>query len=109
MIDEKKEIRRAVDTGTVLFGSKQSERNILKGKGELIIISNNTDKAIKERIIGIGNIAQIPFYEFKGNSIELGAVCGKPFPISVMIVLKKGKSKISPATEKKKTKTREKK
>jgi len=99
------EIRRAVDTGKVNFGEKQSEKNILKGNGELIIISSNTNKILKERLEHYAKLSEIPFYEFQGSSVELGSVCGKPFPISVMTILNKGKSKILEVNEKQKEKT----
>ena len=88
------EIRRAVDTGKVNFGEKQAEKNILKGNGELIIISSNAKKLLKERLQHYAKLSEIPFYEFQGTSTELGSVCGKPFPVSVITVLNKGKSEI---------------
>jgi len=88
------EIRRAVDTGKVEFGEKQAEKNILKGNGELIIISSNTKKLLKERLEHYAKLSEIPHYEFPGTSVELGSICGKPFPVSVLTVLSKGKSKI---------------
>jgi len=88
------EIRRAVDTGKVDFGEKQTEKNILKGNGELIIISSNAKKLLKERLEHYSKLSEIPFYKFPGTSNELGSVCGKPFAVSVMTVLNKGKSKI---------------
>lgn len=104
MIDAKKEIRRAVDTGKVIFGMKQSEKSILKGKGELIIISSNANDLVKERLEEIGRISEIPSYGFDGTALELGSVCGKPFPVSVMVVLSKGKSQAAELKEKKEKK-----
>jgi len=107
-IDVNKEIRRAVDTGKVIFGSRQSNKNILKGNGELIISSQNISRLLKEKIKGLAKISEIPFYEFKGTSIELGAVCGKPYPVSVMTIVSAGKSKIfSIAGTKRKTREKE--
>lgn len=97
------EIRRAVETGKVNFGEKQTEKNILKGNGELIIISSNAKKLLKERLGQYAKLSEIPFYEFQGTSVELGSVCGKPFPVSVMTVLSRGKSKILEIKDKKKT------
>lgn len=93
-MDENKEIRRAIESGTVVFGEKQAEKNILNGIGKLIILSENIEKKHKEKIQHIAKLAGIPFYEFKGSSIELGSICGKPFPISMCLVLLPGKSKI---------------
>ncbi|MBU2100747.1 50S ribosomal protein L30e [Candidatus Micrarchaeota archaeon] len=100
------EIRRAVDTGKVNFGEKTAEKNILKGNGELVIISSSAKKDIKERLEHYAKLSEIPFYEFPGTSTDLGSVCGKPFPVSVMTVLSKGKSKILEIKEQKTQKTK---
>ncbi len=93
-LDSNKEIRRAVDTGKVLFGTKQTEKNVLKGNGKLIIISRNFPKEVKEKLKHLGNISQIPFYEFAGSGLTLGSVCGKPFIVGCMLVQDFGKSKV---------------
>ena len=33
-------------------------------------------------------------HSFKGNNSVLGAACGKPFPISMVAILKEGKSDV---------------
>ena len=98
-----REIRRAVDTGKVVFGFKQAEKILLKGNAELLIFSNNAPKASRERIQEYATIAGIPCYDFEGSSLELGAICGKPFMVSVVAIQDYGKSKIFTAikTEKK--------
>jgi large subunit ribosomal protein L30e len=93
-VDVQKEIRRAVDTGTVAFGFRGAEKNILKGKGEIVIISRNCPRRLSERIRHISQIARIPFFEFDGSALELGSICGKPFLVSALLVLEKGKSKV---------------
>jgi large subunit ribosomal protein L30e len=93
-MDIPKEIRRAVDTGTVSFGYRNAEKNILKGKGEIVIISRNCPQRLSERIRHYSQIAGIPFFEFEGSALELGSICGKPFMVSTLLVLDKGKSKV---------------
>jgi len=93
-IEEKKEIRRCVETGKVIFGEKQTEKNVLKGIGKLIIISNSVLQTKREKIMHLAKLAEIPFYEFNGTARELGSICGKPFNISMLLVLDKGKSNI---------------
>ena len=78
-IDVDKEIRRAVDTGKIIFGIRESERSILKGRAQLIIISNNAPKQVKEKVKHLGNVSNIPFYNFSETGLVLGAICGKPF------------------------------
>ncbi len=94
MADNSREIRRAVDTGNALFGKKQAEKALLVDKAEAIVISRNAPKALRETISQYSGIAGTPMIEFGGTSIELGAVCGKPFPVSVMAVKSAGKSRL---------------
>ena len=103
-IDANKEIRRAVDTGKVLFGFKTTEKSILKSEGGLVIISANTPKLEVERIEALAQAAGIPYYHHSATGLELGSICGKPFIISVMLVKDPGKSKVLTIAEKPKKK-----
>lgn len=107
-MDERTEIRRAVDTGKVSFGERTAEKNMLKGLGEIVIVSSNIKHLIKERIEHYAKLSEIPVLEFGGTAKELGSVCGKPFPVQIMVVLNKGKSKIIEAKQEpeKKSKTK---
>ncbi|MBU0636584.1 50S ribosomal protein L30e [Candidatus Micrarchaeota archaeon] len=93
-IDTAKEIRRAVDTGKVVFGFRQTEKNVLKGKGQIVIVSRNCPQRLSEKIQYLSQIAGIPFFELERNALYLGSICGKPFLVSSLLVLDKGKSKV---------------
>ena len=88
------ELRRAVDTGKVVFGSKEVEKSLLKDSGKGVIVSSTLQKLEKEKLKKIAALADIPFFEFEGTALELGAVCGKPFRISAAMVSDQGKSKV---------------
>jgi len=92
--DVSREIRRAVDTGKVAFGFKQSEKTLLSGKPELIVFCKNIQKPVKERLQEYATIAGVQCFVFEGNGLELGAVCGKPFVVSVLSILDLGKSNV---------------
>lgn len=91
-IDARKEIRRAVDSGKVLFGARESEKSILNGEAQLVIICNNAPEQLKQKVSVQAQSAGIALYEFPETGLELGAVCGKPFVVSVMTVIDAGKS-----------------
>jgi large subunit ribosomal protein L30e len=99
MIDVNREIRRAVDTGKVLFGAEQSEKSILKGKGRLIIIADNVPERVGDRLVPLAESSGIPVYRFNDGSRKLGSLCGKPFSVSVMSVMDEGKSKVMQLSE----------
>jgi large subunit ribosomal protein L30e len=93
-VDTNKEIRRAVDTGKVLFGYKEAKKKLLAGEGQMVIVSKNMPKNEKETLKQIANVESKKFYEYAENGLVLGSVCGKPFVISTMLILEEGKSKV---------------
>ncbi len=98
-VDTSKEIRRATDTGKVIFGSKESENSIKNGSAKLIIIANNTPKLVQEKIISFAGVGSTPVFMFEGTGLDLGSVCGKPFPVSIMSIENEGKSKVLEVTK----------
>jgi len=98
-MDANKEIRRAVDTGAVAFGYKTCHKNLLQGKGEIVIVSVNLPANDKERLAHLAKVEGKKYFEYPENGLVLGSVCGKPFVISAMIVLEVGKSNVSDLTQ----------
>lgn len=92
--DAGKEIRRAVDTGKVLFGSKESLYSLKHGDGQLLVVTQNAPTLDLEEMAHIASLANVPVYKFAGNGLELGNVCGKPYVISTLLILDEGKSKV---------------
>lgn len=93
-VDAGKELRRAVDTGKVVFGKRGVEKSVLKGVCKLVIISGNAEKYAKERVRQLCNTSSIPFFEFGATGIDIGNYCGKPFVVSFAGIEDAGKSKV---------------
>lgn len=93
-VDATKEIRRAVDTGTVVFGSKESEKSLKNGSTKLIIIAANAPRLAREKLVSFAEAGKTPHFVFSGTGLELGSVCGKPFTISAMAIEGEGKSRV---------------
>jgi len=93
-IEVGKELRRAVDTGTVAFGKRQGEKSVLNGECKLAIISNNAEKYSRERVEQLCKASAIPFFEFDATGKDIGSYCGKPFVVSFAAVKDAGKSKL---------------
>jgi len=94
MIDINKAITTTVKTGKVLFGA-QSAINIAKiGKAKLIIVAANCPQKIREDIQYYCKFSKIPMIIYNATSIELGAVCGKPFMVSALTIREQGDSNI---------------
>jgi large subunit ribosomal protein L30e len=94
MVNVEKEIRTAVDTGTVIMGERETLKAV-KGKGvKLVIYAANCKAELKNELEKHANIGAVPVYKFDGSSLELGAVCGRPHLISMLGIVSSGDSDI---------------
>ena len=90
-MDINKALRSLVTTGKVYFGIKEAKKALKAGQAKLIIFSSNCPQ---EYITDISEFKKVSKYNFNGTNIDLGSTCGKPFPISVLTVIKPGKSTV---------------
>jgi large subunit ribosomal protein L30e len=94
MIDVNKQLKILVKTGKVEFGIKQAIKTVKTGKTKMVIIASNCPEEFKQEILYCAKISNIPVYAYKGGSLDLGAVCDKPFPISALTIIDPGDSEI---------------
>ncbi len=93
-MDLPRSIRMAVDTGKVVLGTQQTLQLLLTGSPKLIVVSSNCPPQSKSDLMQYSTAANVATIEFAGTSIELGKVCGKPFPVAMLAVLEEGNSDI---------------
>jgi len=99
MIDIDKAIATAAKTGKVFFGANSAVQNARIGKVKMIILAANCPKNIRADIEYYCRLSKIPLITYKGSSIDLAAVCGKPFMISALSIREPGDSEILRLTE----------
>jgi len=99
MIDINKAIATTVKTGKVLFGINNAIKNAKTGKVKLIIVASNCPRKSHEDIEYYCKLSNIPVIIYNGTSIDLGAVCGKPFMVSALTIREPGDSDILKLTE----------
>ncbi len=83
-------IRLTVESGKVDFGARKGS----KTKAKLFVVADNTPGKIRDSVAKHAEGIKVPVIEFKGTTMQLGAVCGKPFPVSVLSVYEEGNSNI---------------
>ena len=84
----------AVKTGKVGFGSKDAITSTGFARAKMIILAKNIREAVREEIQHNAQQSEIPIYVFPGSSLDLGAVCEKPFPVSAIVVREPGDSEV---------------
>ncbi|MDG6222872.1 MAG: 50S ribosomal protein L30e [Candidatus Bathyarchaeota archaeon] len=99
MIDINKAITTTAKTGRIQIGAKSALKSAKAKKAKLIIFASNCPSGIQEEIEQYCKIAEIPVSVFKGESTDLGALCGKPYTICVLTVKDPGDSQILKITE----------
>ncbi|MDO8554229.1 MAG: 50S ribosomal protein L30e [Candidatus Micrarchaeota archaeon] len=91
-------IRLAVESGKVEFGSNIGLKNAAVGKAKLFVVAGNVS-GVMEKFKALKS--EVPTIEFEGSSIDLGSICGKPFPISILSIYEQGSSNILDLVKKK--------
>jgi large subunit ribosomal protein L30e len=99
------EFRNVIDTGSIIYGTKNSKRACFIGEPKLLVVSKTLTPHIKEEFIYFAKLLNIQIINYPESSIELGSVCGKPFSISVVAMTDFGKSSIVDVIESKENTT----
>ena len=72
----------------LLFGAKVTQHSLLASDIQEIFLSLNGPEQMKSEIKSRAQVAGIPVTELAQTSEEIGAVCKKPFAITVAAVKK---------------------
>ena len=99
MIDVNKAIATTAKTGKIQLGANSALKSAKTRKAKLIIVASNCPQRTREDIEYYCKLSKIPVSIYKGNSLDLGAVCGKPFEVSALAIREPGDSDILKITE----------
>jgi large subunit ribosomal protein L30e len=94
VIDIDKAISTAVKTGKVSFGSNSALQNAQTGRAKMIIMASNCPQDLRQDVEYYCQLSEVPVVDYKGSSLDLAAVCGKPFTISALSIREPGDSEI---------------
>ena len=88
------QLRLALSTGRVHLGSKQSIRELRRGRARAAILASNCPEKYRETILSFGKLGGIPILIHEKDNRDLGILCGKPYPVSALVINEPGDSKI---------------
>jgi len=81
-------IQDALKAKKAILGYRQAIKFIKIDEPKLIVIAKNIPESMKKEIEHNAKISSILLEIFGGSSKELGVVCGKPYPISAIVIKK---------------------
>jgi large subunit ribosomal protein L30e len=99
MIDVNKAITTTAKTGKIQIGASSAIASAKSKKAKLILLASNCPQSIREDIEYYCKLSEVPVSIFKGDSSDLGALCGKPFDVSALAIREPGDSNILKITE----------
>jgi large subunit ribosomal protein L30e len=80
------EILNANKTGNIILGYRQSRKFIKLNKAKMVVVANNIPEKMRKEIEHNAKVAGIKLEVFDKGSKELGILCGKPYPVSVLVI-----------------------
>lgn len=84
-------LKLALQTGTVRLGAQETLAAATEKKARLVVVSTTCPEA---KLGPSARFEKLPIFRYPGTAVELGAACGKPFPISALAVIEPGQSAI---------------
>ncbi len=92
--DIERELVNALKTGEVVLGSKRTIKLVKLGKAKAVVVASNSPPKVMYEIMYYARISKTPVYVYPGTSVELGALCGKPFTVASLAIIDPGSSRI---------------
>lgn len=94
MADLNNDLRLTVDTGKVSLGHRETLRALSDNRAKAIVVAEKGRKDSVDDVVHLCNVSGTRLITFKGSSMELGAVCGKPYSVNSLAILEPGNSGI---------------
>lgn len=79
-------IQEAIKTKKIVIGYRDSIKFIKVNTPKVIVISNNLPQSLRNEIEQNAKVVKMKVEIFNGDSRQLGIFCGKPFPVSTLVI-----------------------
>lgn len=88
MKDAISEIKKALKEGKAIIGTERTLKDLKLGKVSKIYLTSNCPEDVEEDVKYYSKLAKVEVVKLKQPNDELGALCKKPFSVSVLSVVK---------------------
>lgn len=79
-------IKEKLKENKVILGFNTVMKFLKNAHPKLIVYANNIPEDRKKMIEHNAKISKVEIKEYPNDSVNLGLVCGKPFPVSVLAI-----------------------
>lgn len=88
-MDIARALKTAATSGDVRFGLAETRKSVKNREAKMVVLASNCPG--RE---GFEDMQGIKLLTYPGTNVELGAACGKPFPIAALAIVSPGESNI---------------
>ena len=82
------EIKEAMKEKKILIGSRTVMKGVKRGHIDSVIYASNCPEETKKDLEYYSKSGFLGVKQFKGNSVQLGEICGKPFNVLLVGIRK---------------------
>lgn len=80
------EIKKLLNTDNLILGAERTLKELRKGTIRKVYLAENPKPSIRNDIKTYAKIAGVEVIELEIPNDELGTICKKPFPVSVISI-----------------------
>lgn len=81
-------IKKLLNSDKLIFGTDRSYKEIARKNASEIILSSNVPADVEDDLKKYAGLSNIIISKIKLANDELGTFCKKPYPVSVLTILK---------------------
>ncbi|MBM67226.1 MAG: 50S ribosomal protein L30e [Euryarchaeota archaeon] len=91
-MDMARQLKQGINTGSLVFGQRQTSSACANGEAQLVFVAANCPESFIDEL-RISH-PDVPIHQVMLVNRQLGAACGKPFPVSALCILDAGQSEL---------------
>ncbi|PIN79738.1 50S ribosomal protein L30e [Candidatus Woesearchaeota archaeon CG10_big_fil_rev_8_21_14_0_10_34_8] len=80
------ELKKLLKGGKVVLGTDKTLKILRLGNAKKVFLSSNCSESVRKDIEYYATLAKVPLVNLKQPNDELGTLCKKPYPVSVLSV-----------------------
>ncbi|MGB1559295.1 MAG: 50S ribosomal protein L30e [Candidatus Thalassarchaeaceae archaeon] len=89
-MDIGRQLKQGINSGEIVFGQRQTTSQCTRGAAKLVLVASNCPESFIDHLRN--SHPSVPIHQVTMVNRQLGAACGKPFPVSSLCVIEPGQS-----------------
>jgi large subunit ribosomal protein L30e len=89
-MDIGRQLKQGINSGEIVFGQRQTTSQCTRGTAKLVLVASNCPESFIDHLRN--SHPSVPIHQVTMVNRQLGAACGKPFPVSSLCVIEPGQS-----------------